>query len=294
MAPDAAHAVLTIDLGAIVANWRLLQAKHSSGAAGAVVKADGYGLGARPVAEALAAAGCRHFFVASPNEALTLRPSIPDAQLVVLGGLFSGAEQDFAAHGIIPALGSLAEIDAWSRLARRLDRALPAFLHFDTGMSRLGLDARECAVLAEDHGRLTGIDVRCIMSHLVSSEAPDDPINALQRDRFNAIRALLPAAPASLVNSSGIFLGEGFGFDLARPGAALYGINPTPGRPNPMRPTVNLTARVLAVRDIPAGATAGYSATWTARVAPAASRPSAVGYADGWHRSHSNAGIGVF
>ncbi len=228
MNTDTAHAVLTVDLGAIVANWRLLQAKHPSAATGAVVKANGYGLGAMPVAAALAAAGCRHFFVATPDEALTLRSTIPDATLVVLGGLFAGAEQDFAEHGIIPALGSLAEIDRWSRLARRLDRALPAFIHFDTGMSRLGLDARECAVLAQDHDRLAGIDVRCVMSHLVSAEISDDPFNAVQRERFIAGRARLPPAPGSLMNSAGMFLGDAFGFDLARPGSALYGINPTP------------------------------------------------------------------
>jgi alanine racemase len=290
MAADTAHAVLTVDLGAVVANWRLLQAKQPSGA---VVKADGYGLGASPVAAALAAAGCRDFFVATPDEALELRKTIPDAALVVLGGLFAGAEEDFAAHAIIPALGSLAEIDAWSSLARRLDRALPAFLHFDTGMSRLGLDAREYAALAEDHGRLTGIDIRHVMSHLVSAEAPDDPLNAIQRDRFNAGRARLPAAPASLVNSAGMFLGKTFAFDLARPGSALYGINPTPGRPNPMRPTVSLAARVLSVRDIPPRATVGYSASWTAQRASRIATVG-VGYADGWHRSHSNAGSAYF
>ena len=293
MRPDTAHAALTIDLSAVVANWRLLQAKHPSGATGAVVKANGYGLGDAPVAAALAAAGCRYFFVATPDEALALRDHVPNAALVVLGGLFVGAEPDFAARGIIPALGSLAEIEAWSTLARRLDRELPALLHFDTGMARLGLDARERAVLARDHRRLAGIDVRFVMSHLVSAEHPDDPMNAIQRDRFVAGRADLPPAPASLVNSAGIFLGEAFGFDLARPGSALFGINPTPERSNPMRSVVSLMARVLSVRDIPAGATVGYNATWAA---PRASRIATVGvgYADGWHRSHSNTGAAYF
>lgn len=293
MQPDAAHAVLSVDLGAIVSNWRLLQAKQPSALTGAVVKANGYGLGAVPVAAALAKAGCRHFFVATPDEALNLRSTLPDATLVVLGGLFTGAEPDFAEHGIIPALGSLAEIDAWSRLAHRLDRSLPAFVHFDTGMSRLGLDARECAVLAQDPARLVGIDVRCVMSHLVSAEIPDDPLNALQRDRFVAGRAALPAAPASLVNSAGMFLGEAFAFDLARPGSALYGVNPTPMRNNPMRSVVTLMARVLAVRDIPAGATVGYNATWTAQQ-PRRIATVGLGYADGWHRRHSNTGMAYF
>jgi alanine racemase len=293
MAPDTAHAVLTVDLGAAVANWSLLQAKRSSAATGAVVKANGYGLGAVPVAAALAAAGCRHFFVATPDEALGLRSALPDATLVVLGGLFAGAAQDFAAHDIIPALGSLAEIDEWSRLARQLDRKLPAVVHFDTGMSRLGLDARELAVLAQDRGRLTGIDVRHVMSHLVSAEIPDDKLNAIQLDRFIAGCALLPPAPASLVNSAGMFLGEAFGYDLARPGSALYGVNPTPPGNNPMRAVVTLTARVLAVRDIPAGATVGYNATWTA-AKPRRIATIGVGYADGWHRTHSNTGAAYF
>jgi alanine racemase len=290
MSPDTAHAVLTIDLAGIVANWRLLQTKHHCGA---VVKADGYGLGAAPVAAALAAAGCRDFFVASPDEALALRATIPDAALVVLGGLFAGAEAEYDANGLIPALGSLAEIDAWSGLAHRLERKLPAYLHFDTGMSRTGLDARECAILAQDHTRLAGIDLRCMMSHLVSAEVPEDPANAVQRDRFVALCARLPPARRSLANSSGIFLGGPFGFDLARPGAALYGINPTPMRNNPMRSVVRLSARVLTVRDIPAGATVGYNGTW---IAQRASRIATVGvgYADGWHRMHSNVGSAFF
>ena len=293
MATDTAHAVLTVDLAAIVANWNLLQAKHPSAATGAVVKANAYGLGATPVAAALAAAGCRHFFVATPDEALALRSTVPAAALVVLGGLFAGAEPDFAAHGIIPALGSLPEIATWSALAHRLGRRLAAFIHFDTGMSRLGLDARELAVLAQDHDRLDGIDVAYVMSHLVSAEIPDDPLNAIQRDRFVAGRARLPAARGSLANSSGMFLGDDFVFDLARPGSALYGINPTPGQDNPMRAVVRLTARVLTVRDIPPGATAGYGATWTAQ-RPSRIATVGVGYADGWHRSHSNAGGAYF
>jgi alanine racemase len=290
MSTECAHAVLTVDLGAIVANWKLLQAKHP---AGAVVKGNGYGLGARPVATALAAAGCRHFFVATADEALTLRNAVPDAALIVLNGLFPGAERDFAEQGIIPALGSLAEIGAWSIRARSLGRKLPAFLHFDTGMSRLGLDAQEFEVLAADHGRLAGIELLCVMSHLVSSECPDDPINAIQRDRFVFGRNRLPAAPASLANSSGIFLGDSFRFELARPGSALYGINPTPGRGNPMRPVATLAGRVVSVRDIPEGATVGYGGTWIAR-RPSRIATVGIGYADGWHRAHSNRGAAFF
>jgi alanine racemase len=146
--------------------------------------------------------------------------------------------------------------------------------------------------VAADPGRLAGIDLRTLMTHLACADAPEHPLNAQQATRFAAIRARLPAAPASLANSSGMFLGEGFGSDLARPGCALYGINPTPGRPNPMRQVVTLRAPVLQVREIPAGATVGYGATWTA---PRPSRIATVaaGYADGYLRSLSGRAIGI-
>ena len=117
---DRAGAVLEIDLAAIVANWRLLCAMHPSGPVAGVVKADGYGLGARPVAQALYAAGCRHFFVALLDEAMEIRQIVPDAMLAVLGGLIAGSEADYLAHDIVPVLGSLAEIDAWTAAAHSI------------------------------------------------------------------------------------------------------------------------------------------------------------------------------
>jgi alanine racemase len=292
-AADRAGAVLEIDLAAIVANWRSLCARHRSGPVAGVVKADGYGLGARRVAAALYRAGCRHFFVALLDEALELRDLLPDALLAVLGGLIAGCEADYRAHHIVPALGSLREIDAWTALARASGRALPALLHVDTGMSRLGLDARELATLQHDHARLVGIDLRYVMTHLVASEVAADPLNRRQLERFAAACAGLPPAPRSFANSSGIFLGGDWASDLARPGAALYGLNPTPGAPNPMRPAVRLRARVLAVREVPAGTGVGYNATWQA-ARPSRIATAAIGYADGLHRTLSNRGCAFF
>ena len=283
---------LAIDLDAIAANWRTLGARHP-GSVAAVVKANAYGLGAARVAPHLHAQGCRHFFVAHPAEALALRPLLPGAMLAVLNGLWPGVEHELAAAGIAPVLGSLDEIGRWSALAARLGRALPALLHVDTGMNRLGLGAQETDAVAADPGRLTGIDLLYVMTHLVSAELPDDGMNLRQRDRFSAACACLPTAPRSLANSSGMFLGPGFASDLARPGAALYGINPTPGRPNPMRPVVRLRARVLQLRAVPPGETIGYNGQWTAR------RPSwiatvSVGYADGYPRALSNRATAFF
>jgi alanine racemase len=285
MTPHPTHAILDIDLGAIVANWHTLCHRHPSGPVAAVVKADGYGLGARPVATALYAAGCRHFFVAYVNEALAIRDAIPDAMLAVLSGPIPGTEPDYLAHNLTPVLGSLDDIAAWR------GRDHPAILHIDTGMSRLGLSPADLTQLDPTH--LHASKIRYIMSHLVASECPEDPINQRQRHAFAAARARLPPAPASLANSSGIFLGPAFHSDLARPGAALYGINPTPGRPNPMRQVVRLSTRVLAVRDIPQGATVGYNATWTA-ARPSRIATAAIGYADGFHRALSNRGTARF
>lgn len=271
----------------------MLCARHLAGPVAGVVKANAYGLGAGTVAPALHAAGCRHFFVALLDEALAIRASVPNAMLAVLSGLIPGSEAEYLAHDITPVLGSLAELDAWAALARRAGRKLPALLHVDTGMSRLGLDACDLTALQQDHGRLAGIDLRYIMTHLVASEAADDPVNEQQRQRFAAACAGLPPAPRSFANSSGIFLGDAFGSDLARPGAALYGINPTPGQPNPMRLPVRLTARVLAVREVPAGTSVGYNATWQA-ARPSRIATIGVGYADGWHRSLSGRGMAYF
>jgi alanine racemase len=283
-------AELEIDLTAIAANWRFLSSLHP-GATGAAIKANAYGLGAARVAPALLAAGCRHFFVAHLAEALEL--TLPDAMLAVLHGVLPGEEAAMAGHGLVPVLGSLGDLQRWRKEAQRQGRKLPAILHVDTGMSRLGLSPAELAALQGNGELLEGIEYHYVISHLVSAEMPEAPVNAAQLQRFQAVARQFPNIKASLANSSGLFLGPEYRFDLARPGAALYGINPTPGRPNPMRPVVRLNATILTVRDIPAGETVGYNGIWTAqrlsRIATIA-----IGYADGLLRSTSNAATARF
>ncbi len=270
---------LTVDLGAVVANWTLLCGLHPSGPVGAVLKANGYGLGATQIATALHDAGCRHFFVAHLAEALPLRPLLPGAMLAVLNGLWPGDAATYATHGIAPVLGSLAEIAEWAGRA-------PALLHVDTGMNRLGLDPASLDMVGAGPWLY-------VMTHLRAAEQPDDPANALQLSRFAAACARLPPAPRSLANASGIFLGPAYGSDLARPGAALYGVNPRPGHPNPMRPVVTLRARILQIRTVPAGEGVGYNGTW---IAPRPSRIAtvSVGYADGYPRALSGHGRAYF
>ncbi len=288
----SAGAVLEVDLAAVAANWRMLVARHA-GAVGAVVKADGYGLGAKPVARRLYREGCRHFFTAHLAEAVALRGEAPGAMVAALNGLWPGDAGAYAEHDVPPVLGSLGEVEAWSAEGLRRGRRLEALLHVDTGMNRLGLSPGEVERLAEEPERLDGVAVRYVMTHLASAEEPGAPINALQARRFAAACARLPTAPRSLANSSGIFLGADFASELARPGAALYGINPTPGRANPMRPCVRLRAPVLQVREVGAGEGVGYNGAW---VAPRDSRIAtvSVGYADGFLRSLSNAGEARF
>jgi alanine racemase len=288
---DRASAVLEIDVAGIVANWRFLAQRVAPAECAAVVKADGYGLGAAPVATALAAAGCQRFFVATLDEALSLRGTLSrSCEIAVLNGPVPGSAEEFAEARLVPVLNDPGQIAEWQQLAARRG-SLPAMLHLDTGMARLGLTAREFDRLAADPRQLGTICWRALLSHLACADEPDHTLNRDQRARFLAARCRLAGVPASLAASSGIFLGRDYHFDLVRPGAALYGVNPQPGRPNPMRQIVRLKARILQVRDVDAGQPVGYGAT---HVMAGAGRLAtvAVGYADGWLRSLSRRGSG--
>ena len=283
---------LTVDLDAIVANWRMLREKTAPAECAAVVKADSYGLGVEPVARALAAAGCASFFVATIDEGLQLRALLPDAAIFVLSGLVGG-EAEAEAAKLIPVLNSLEQIAAWSAQASRRGKTLPAALHLDTGMTRLGLEVAEIDRLADDPARLAGIRTELVMSHFACADEPDDAMNAAQIERFQRLSARLPVtARRSISASSGIFLGRHAHFDLVRPGAALYGLNPCPGTANPMAPVVRLTAEILQIRDVDTPMTVGYGATHRV-TQPGRTATAAVGYADGYLRSLGNRGHGI-
>ena len=297
-----AGAVLTIDLAAIVANWRLLRDRAAPAECAAVVKADAYGLGAEQVAPALAGAGCRVFFVATFEEGIALRwllerwrqgavetnaaPADPPA-IFVLDGPPPGSETELPRHGLIPVLNSLANVEAWSLLAELLGVPLPAALHIDTGMSRLGLPADELDRLAAEPNRLQGVALTLVMSHLACADDPAHELNQRQLETFAAARTRLPDTPASLANSSGIFLGAPFHFQMVRPGISLYGGAPVPGQPNPMQGVARLDGRILQVRKIDSDRTVGYGATYRARGHERIATVS-VGYADGYLRSLSS------
>ena len=319
-----AGAILEIDLGAVVANWRTLARLAAPATCAAVVKANAYGLGAAPVASALAAAGCRLFFVATLDEGIALRAAlehdrvtsirhpresgdsgqlvrrlplaprfrggdgINPLEIAVLNGPFPRTAATFVEHALLPVLNEPGQIEEWARIGASAPEP-PAILHVDTGMARLGLTAPEFAALLENP---LPIAWRAVISHLACADAPEHPLNERQRRRFAEAAARLSGVPASLAASSGIFLGAPYHFDLVRPGAALYGVNPQPGRPNALRPVVHLAAKVLQVRQIDRGESVGYGAAHVME-GPGRIATAAVGYADGWLRSLGHRGGGI-
>ena len=278
-----ATGVLTVDLNAIVANWRKLEKAAVPAECAAVIKADAYGCGVDPVARALAAAGCKTFFVATVEEARAARAAVPSATIYALDGIFQNCGDAFAKTDCKPVIGDLNELAEWDVFCRRSGWAGGAAIHIDTGMNRLGLTITEAQgivprINAGDHG------ITLVMSHLACAEALNHPLNAKQLAAFREIASLFTGVPASLSNSSGIFLSPQFQFDLVRPGAALYGINPTPEADNPMQPVVDLKARIVQIRNVERGDSVGYGGTWTAR-RPTRLAIVSAGYADGYFRA---------
>lgn len=273
-------ATLTIDLAAIAANWRLLASRAGSAECGAVIKADAYGCGIDQVGPALWAAGCRTFFVAHLSEARRARAVLPDATIYVLNGLLPGSSESYHAANLCPALGSADEIAEWARDGG----GHPCALHVDTGMNRLGMDIAAARALANDMPK--GLSPAMVMTHFSGSEDHADPANARQIATFGEVAALYPTLTRSLLNSSGHFLPGAPAYELTRPGYALYGGNPTPGAPNPMRGAATLTARIIQTREVSDGEGVGYNSRWHAK----GRRKLAticLGYADGYPRNGS-------
>ncbi len=282
-ATATATGILTVDLDAIVANWRKLEKTAVPAECAGVIKADAYGCGLEPVARALSAAGCKTFFVATLDEARTARAALPSADIYVLDGFFQNCGDAFAKINCRPVIGDLNELAEWDVFCRRTGWSGGAAIHIDTGMNRLGLTLIEAQgivprINAGDHG------ITLVMSHLACAEILNHPLNAKQVATFREIASLFSGVPASLANSSGIFLGGQFQFELMRPGAALYGINPTPEADNPMQPVVELKGRIVQIRNVERGESVGYGGTWTAR-RPTRLAIVSAGYADGYFRA---------
>src|ERR1700736_885638 len=282
--PAAAGGLLTIDLAAIEANWRTLSSRTLPVECAAVVKADAYGCGVEAVTTKLAKAGCKTFFAADIAEGRRVRAIAREAVIYVLNGLLPHTAQAFADAYLRPVINGPAELAEWDAFVGAAHRHGGAALHVDTGMNRLGLSPDEAVAVAarvqlENHG------FTLLMSHLACAEMPSNSMNDRQIRLFRELRILFRGVSSSLANSSGIFLGGGtVHCDLVRPGMALFGCNPTPGKTNPMKPVVELKGRILQVREVKRGDTVGYGGSFTAQ---RASRIAivAVGYADGFLRS---------
>jgi alanine racemase len=283
---SAVNGALTVDLNALVANWRKLEKTAVPAECSAVIKANAYGCGIEPVARALAKAGCKTFFVATLDEATAARAAAPSAGLYVLNGFIQNTGEVYAKINARPVIGDLNELAEWDVFCRRTQWAGGAAIHIDTGMQRLGLTMAEAQGLiprinAGDHG------ISLVMSHLACAENLNHPMNAKQLAAFREIASAFAGVPASFSNSSGIFLGSPYHFDMVRPGAALYGVNPTPEADNPMQPVVELKGRVMQIRDVERGETVGYGGGWTAR-RPTRLAIVSAGYADGYFRAASS------
>ncbi|MFT8489973.1 MAG: alanine racemase [Gluconobacter oxydans] len=279
-----AGAWLGVSLRAIAENYNLVAALGADAECAAVVKADAYGLGADRVAPVLAARGAGTFFVAHLDEGIALRGILPEVRIFVLHGFMPGCEGSMQAHGLIPVLNDLEQVRSWQRLCGEKGCAFPAALQFDTGMSRFGLSDQDL----EDRSVFEGLNLQLVMSHLACADTPDNPANAMQRERFVEMAAGFPGVPRSLAASSGIFLGPDYHFELIRPGAALYGIAPFEGS-RTLKPVVSLDARIVQIRTVQAGDRVGYGLGWTA-TKPTRIATLGLGYADGFFRAQAGRG----
>ncbi|WP_374471459.1 alanine racemase [Phenylobacterium sp.] len=289
---NPAQARLTIDLDALAHNFSVLREAAGGAEVAPVVKSDGYGLGAAPLARRLWVEGARSFFVARLNEGEALRQALGadrPATIFVLDGLTTGSAPRFAAAGLTPVVASLPQAAAASVWARQAGRRWPVAVHVDTGMNRQGLTPEEARALAQAPDGLKGLDVVLLMSHLGSATAPSDRRSAEQLERFRQVAPLFPESRKSLAASAGVFLGPDYLFDVVRPGVSLYGGGPEE-RPDPrLKAVATLTAPILDIRNLKPGERVGYGAAVTLE-RPARVAIVGAGYTDGILRSTMRGG----
>ncbi len=287
---DIAPVRLTVDLGALTENWLDMARRSGTAAAAAVVKADAYGLGLEDCGTALYEAGARDFFVAVAQEGVTLRNYAPDARIYVLSGIWPGQERLFFDNDLVPVLASEEQLAFWMGVtAEHGDH--PCALQIDTGFNRLGIPLEEAIAFADDVSRPASFSPVLIMSHLHSGDTPSSPLNRAQLEAFRRVAAAFEGIPASLAASGGIFLGSEYHFDLTRPGIAVYGGEAVNGM-KALKPVAKAEARIIQIREAPAGSTVSYGATHqlsrNSRLAVVS-----AGYADGYLRSLSGSGVQI-
>lgn len=284
---------LSINHAALRANYATLQRRASPARVAATLKADAYGLGVDPIAQTLSQAGCRDFFVATPFEGVAVRRVVPeDARIFVFAGVQNDSIVTMIQHRLTPVLNSEHQCLLWQQASRDASRRLPAFLHIDTGMMRLGLHfgtetwAQSMAAWqAKFHDT---IELQGVMSHLACASSSGDPFNEVQRQRFAQVQESFPGVTACFGNSAGLHLSPRFFFDMVRPGIALYGVRTDPQVNDPaLVLALQLQAQILHLKTVQSGESIGYGQTFVAK-RPLRIAVLGMGYADGFPRRLSN------
>lgn len=277
---------LAIDLKSLVDNWHFLQDKSDKAECSAVIKANAYGLGIEPVAEALTGAGCKTFFVAMAEEGARVRAVAPEARVFILNGIFSDTLDTIEEHHLLPVLGNMDQVALWTTRGS----GKPCALHVDTGMNRLGLDVDEALKLSQNASMVNRLNAQVVMSHLACADDPDHEHNMFQHENFQKVLSKFSNLKASFSNSAATLTNPEFHYDLTRPGIALYGSEAVNDVANPMKPVVTAQSRILQIRHSKKGEKVGYGAEAVLE------RPTIIatisgGYADGFHRSLSGVGV---
>ena len=283
---------LTIDLDALVANWKMMRDHTAPVECGAVVKGNGYGCFAEPPITALYKTGCRTFFVAIPAEGIRARAVAPDARIYVLNGVFEGSEGVFLEHNLTPVLSTFPGIERWVAVAKAQGRPLECAFQVDSGMNRLGFSPREYERLASQDHLLSHLKPTLQMTHFACADDVGHPKTDFQRENFAEISKLFPDVPRSAANTAGTWQDKANHFDLARPGTAIFGSEALNDVDNPWSPVVTMEGRIIQIRMYEKGAGIGYGATETLKRDSRLAYVS-VGYADGYHRAASNLGVAM-
>jgi len=270
-----------VNINAIKNNYLFLRSRHIKGNCSAVVKSNAYGLGAKEIASALNEVGCKDFFVSNLEEGVQLRETLSkNNNIYILYGPTINSLPLFVHYRLIPVLNYYAQVLLWDRFCKKISRKLEAVIQFDTGMHRGGLDPNETQKLYLNFEKIS-FTIKYLMSHLSCSEIYNHPMNKQQNSDFKKIIQKFNNLPATLANSGGIFQGTEFHHELLRPGAAIYGISPTPHKKNPMLPVLQSFARIIQFHEIKKEQFVGYGLSYKtkrdSRIAMIG-----VGYAQGY------------
>ena len=279
---------LTVDLGALKANYQLLQMHTGVAETAAVVKANAYGLGVDIVVPALVSAGCKTLYVAQIDEGIEVRKLAPDARIFVIYGAPKGTETTLLAHNLMPLICSAEQLDRWGQYIRKVATPCPYGLHVDTGMNRSGLTMAEARLVGMHSDVLKASGLCHIMTHPACADDPAHPMNAKQISLFQELKQIFSNIESSYANSAALLNGGACGADITRPGIALYGGEALNDVANPMRPVVKAEGRIIQIRHAKEGETVSYGATVTLK-RDTKIAVCTVGYADGYHRSIGSA-----